>query len=244
MCSINEANERGSRVNWDTQWQYKWSEYELPNVKLSLCDDLSFHNHLKILEALSERECTIGVAVALNTYIVQACKRACYVTRYHSESPKSIRGPRWYDKESRIKRSQAVKAGERIVTSEQRVEMLDKCKEYPTCNKRKKRADKNAVIAQLEQSFANNRCDMWHALNSIFNSQMPSNQPEAHDFYEYFLKTSETTDEPFFNKQLGSEVKAFLDQYDDGEVEILNSNFTVVLKITSHLAVIIYQPNL
>ena len=41
----------------------------------------------------------------------------------------------------------------------------------------------------------------------------------------------------FFNKQLESEVKAFLDQYDDGEVgsqnqtplemEILNSNFTV-----------------
>ena len=66
---------------------------------------------------------------------------------------------------------------------------------------------------------------------------MPSNQPEAHEFYDYFLKTSETTDEPFFNKQLESEVKAFLDQYDDGEVgsqnqtplemEILNSNFTV-----------------
>ena len=109
--------------------------------------------------------CTNGVAVALNTYIEQACKRACNVTRYPSKSLKSIRGPRWYDKECWIKRSQAVKAGERIVTSEQWVEMLDKCKEYRACKQRKKRAYKNAVIAQIEQSFANNRCDMWHALN-------------------------------------------------------------------------------
>ena len=218
MCSINEANERWNRVNWDKQWKYKWSEYELPNVKLALCDELSFHYHSKILEALSERECTKGVAVALNTYIEQACKRACHVTRYPNKSPKSIRRTRWYDKKCRIKRSQAVKAGERIVTSEQRVEMLDTCKEYWACKQRKKRAYKNAAIAQIEQSFAKNSCDMWHALNSVCNSQMPPNQPEAREFYEYFLKTSETTDEPFLNKQLEYEVKAFLDQYDDGEV--------------------------
>ena len=126
----------------------------------SLHYDLSFHYHSKILEALSERVCTNGVAVALNTYIKQACKRACHVTRYPSKSPKSIRGSRWYDKECRIKRSQAVKAGERIVTCEQRVEMLDKCKEYRACKQRKKRAYKNAIISQIEQSFANNRCDM------------------------------------------------------------------------------------
>ena len=105
MCSINEANERWSRVNWDKQWKYKWSEYELSNVKLALCDELSFHYHSKILEALSECECTKGVAVALNTYIEQACKRACHVTRYPNKSPKSIRRPRWYDKECRITRS-------------------------------------------------------------------------------------------------------------------------------------------
>ena len=52
-----------------------------------------------------------------------------------------------------------------------------------------------------------------------------------------FLKTSKTKDESFFSKQFESEVKAFLDQYDNGEVgsqnqtplemDILNSNFTV-----------------
>ena len=39
---------------------------QLPNVKLALCAELSYQYHLKILEALSERECTNDVAVALN----------------------------------------------------------------------------------------------------------------------------------------------------------------------------------
>ena len=66
---------------------------------------------------------------------------------------------------------------------------------------------------------------------------MPSNQPEAHEFYELFLETSKTKNESFFSKQFESEVKAFLDQYDNGEagsqnqtpleMDILNSNFTV-----------------
>ena len=147
------------------------------------------------------------------------------------------KGPRWYDNECRIKRSQAVKAGERIITAAERDEMLEKCREYRACKQRKKRAYKNDCIAEIEKSFVHNRCDMWHTLNSICNLQRPSHQPEAHEFYEQFLKTSETKDDSFFSKQFESEVKAFLDQYDNGEVgsqnqtpfemDILNSNFTV-----------------
>ena len=78
----------------------------------------------------------------ITSYIEQACKRAYHVNRYPSKSPMSNRGPRCYDKECRIKGSQAVKAGERIVTSEQRIEMLEKYRSY---KQRKKRAYKNAV---------------------------------------------------------------------------------------------------
>ena len=49
---------------------------------------------------------------------------------------------------------------------------------------------------------------MWHTLNFICNSQMPSNQREEHKFYEHFLKISKTKDEPFFSRQFESEVKA------------------------------------
>ena len=150
-------------------------------------NELSYQYHSTILEALSERECTNDVAVALNSYIEQACERVCPVSFLSKGQNK---GPRWCDKECRIKRSQAVKAGERIKTAAERDEMLEKCREYRACKQRKKRAYKNNCIAQIEKSFVHNRCDMWHTLNSICNSQTPSNQPEAHEFYEHFLKTS------------------------------------------------------
>ena len=157
-CCINEAIERGSRVNWEKQWKYKWSHNELPNFKLALCNELSYQYHLKILEALSERECTNGVAVALNSYIEQACERVCPVNCYLSKG--QTKGLRWYDKECQIKRSQAVKAGERIMTTAEWVEMLEKCKEYQACKQRKKRAYKNDCIVQIEKSMVHNRCDM------------------------------------------------------------------------------------
>ena len=96
-CCINEATEQGSRVNWEKQWKYKWSHNELPNVKLALCDELSNQYHSTILEALSERECTNDVAVALNSYIEPystslGCRRqpslACHAWN-HGKSPKS-----------------------------------------------------------------------------------------------------------------------------------------------------------
>ena len=81
--------------------------------------------------------------------------------------------------------------------------MLEKCKEYRAYKQRNKRAYKNTF-------FSNNTIigAICGTPSMVFVIQIPSNQPEAHEFDEYFLKTSEPTDELFFNKPFDSEMKA------------------------------------
>ena len=105
-----------------------------------------------------------------------------------------------YDRECRSKRSQAIKAGERAVTNEELVKLKEKCKEYRACKQRKKRAFKNSCINEIENAFANNKCDMWRTLSHIGNFQGPSSQPEAREFYEHFSRMSNAPDEPFLTK--------------------------------------------
>ena len=76
---------------------------------------------------------------------------------------------------------------------------------------------------------------MWHEFNRICNYQMTTNSPEPNELFDYFSKTAKGLDKTFFNMDFESNVKAFLDKYDKGEItanntlemDILNANFTI-----------------
>ena len=125
-------------INWDSQLKSQWTQNELPNIKLALCDEIAICHRNKIKDALVDRKCTNSIASAFNSYIEQACKRTCPVKTTHGT--RKARGPRWYDRECRNKRSQAIKAGERAVTNEELTNLKEKCNEYRACKQRKKRA--------------------------------------------------------------------------------------------------------
>ena len=184
MCSIKGTYQSGSYVSWQSQWKYQWTTSELPNIKLALCDDISTNHQLKIKEALADRKCTDIVAAAVNSFLEQACRRTFPL--HISQRLRNNRKPCWYDKECRNKRSQAIKAGERVVTVEQKKYFKEKCNEYRSCKQRKKRAFKNSCIDRIEKAFMNNTCDMWNTLSRLSHSQMPTNQPEADEFFYHF----------------------------------------------------------
>ena len=145
------------------------------------------------------------------------------------------RGLAWYDKECRIKRSRAIKTGERVVTQEQKLKHENCCKEFRACKQRKNRAFKNSSVDQIQNTFLNNKCEMWHEFNRICNYQMTTNSPEPNEFFDYVSKTAKSQDKTFFNMDYESNVQAFLDKYDKGDIavndtlkkDMLNSNFTV-----------------
>ena len=99
----------------------------------------------------------------------------------------------------------------------------------------KKWAFKNSSVDQIENAFLNNKCEMWHEFNRICNYHMTTNSPEPDEFCDYFSKTAKGLDKTFFNTDYESNVKAFLDKYDKGEItvnntlemDILNANFTI-----------------
>ena len=220
--------------HWDKQWKYHWTNDDLPAIRLALCDATSKSLHVKVTDALADHKCTNAVAKAFNLYIEQACQRACQISQPIHRTRKK-RGPAWYDKDCRIKRSRAIKTGERVVTQEQKLKHESCCKEYRACKQRKKRAFKNSSVDQIENAFLNNKWEMWHEFNRICNYQMTTNSPEPDEFFDYFSKTAKGLVKTFFNTDYEWNVKAFLDKYDKGEItvnntlemDILNANFTI-----------------
>ena len=235
-CNYEWTYKSGSNVNWAPHVKYMWNANDLPNIQHALCDEISVPFHEQIQQALSDGVSTDHVANAVNALVGQACERAC-TTKSNAFVKHKYKGPGWYDKECRLKRSQAVKAGERVVTDEQRIELENRCREYRSCKQRKKRNFKESCIEKIEQIFMHNKSDMWGNFNNICQAQFSSDEPTASEFYDHFSKMAQAPNELFFNKEFYRHVKDFLRRYDNGELdnsydndlelEILNSNFTV-----------------
>ena len=68
----------------------------------------------------------------LNNHIIQAVNRV-FATRQSMPKPKR-RGPAWFDRECRDKRSVAIRAGEKDETVKDFAGLMDKSKMYKACN--------------------------------------------------------------------------------------------------------------
>ena len=59
----------------------------------------------------------------------------------------------WYDKEYRLKRSEAIKAGEKVVGERDRCIQYTACKNYRSCKQRKKRAYRARCVENIEKAY-------------------------------------------------------------------------------------------
>ena len=109
-----------------------------------LCDSISYLCEIDI------------VAGKLDLYISQAYKRAFSWT---SCVRKNKKRPAWFDSECRLKRSLAIKAGERVTNIEQKQRQQDACRRYRACKQKKQRIYSNKCIGDIKSAFNTNCTD-------------------------------------------------------------------------------------
>ena len=146
-------------------------------------------------------------------------------------------GPQWYDRECRLLRSEAVTAGERVLTDDDRERSLHKCKKYRACKQRKEREFKTKCLTQIETAYANNRSDMWNVLNLI-GGKGPNHkviEPDGSEFIRYFRSLNSPPEADYFDMSYEQEAISFLEKYDcwdqkenysSIELSVINDSFT------------------
>ena len=104
----------------------------------TLTDDTSniYYQHYK--RSVSNLENTNVVASNFSVYFNQACERTFDLKSTRKSRQHNTR-PRWYDVECRMKRAEAIKAGERVTTMEEETILYQSCREYRALKQKKQR---------------------------------------------------------------------------------------------------------
>ena len=96
---------------WLSHVRYKLSSAELHTLTKTMCDMQSQGHRSAVIDTLMTTLSTNDVSDAFDNYIHQAIDRN-FATRIANASVGCQKGPKWYDRELRFKRSAAIKAGE------------------------------------------------------------------------------------------------------------------------------------
>ena len=155
---------RQHKSKWGKQRKIRWTKSDLPLIKAALTDDTAqpyLNNFNDALVCLSD---TNTVALAFNEYVSQAVTGVCTTIE---TKRKTISGPKWYDYEYRLLRSDAVQAGGKVNNETERKVMLDKCKKYRACKQRKQREYKKDCMIKIESAYYTNKANMWSVLDNV-----------------------------------------------------------------------------
>ena len=137
---LSQTNERHTSAGitsneWQPQTKFLWCESDLTNIKHAFTDSDGQSALKNFNDSLADLSETNQVALALNNYISQAIARVCRPCRPKTKKIKN--GPRWFDNRCRQLRSEAVRAGERVMCETDRENLITKCKEYRSHKQRK-----------------------------------------------------------------------------------------------------------
>ena len=115
-------------TTWHSHSKYTWDKSSLENLVPTLKDDISSKYHECYKASIVNLDNTNDVASIFSSYFNQACQRL-----FHVKSTKvnrhNHRMPRWFDAECRAKRTEAIKAGERVFTKDDETNLLQSCRE-------------------------------------------------------------------------------------------------------------------
>ena len=148
---------------------------------------------------MSELSETEDVANAFDAYLTQAITRECqYIRGGNKMNNKKLP---WYDKECRLKRSEAIKAGERVVCERDRCIQYTPCKNYRSCKQRKKREYRARCVENIEKAYMYDKSSMWSVLDKACREISTCNEPQDESFYEYFKELSTPPEANYFNPE-------------------------------------------
>ena len=116
--------------------------------------------------ALVNKLSTNDVADAFGNYSHQAIDRT-FATRKTNAPVCSKKGPKWYDRELRLKRSAARKAGENNLQGTGNGDLVTLCREYRSTKQRKQREYKRKCLESIEYAYKYDKHSMWEVLRNI-----------------------------------------------------------------------------
>ena len=203
--------------NWVSYDKYKWSPSNLNDIREVLCDHQSSSYRSRMINALVCHTDNNEVARTFDNCIHQAFERAC--VKVKASVGRKSKGPKWYDQELRLKRSQAINAGENTCSGQG--DLLAHCREYRSLKQRKQREYKRKCLHDIELAYKNNKSSMWSILNAIDSENIV-----IYEYYDYFKNECDEQTLVLMNDNYEQEARAFLDEYDktgvtnfDSEIE-------------------------
>ena len=156
-------------TTWHSHYKHMWDKSSLENLVPTLKDDLSSKYYKCCKASIVNLENTNDVASKFSTYFDQACQRLFHVksTNMHNHTR-----PRWFDAECRAKRTETIKAGERVITKGDETNLLQSCREYRAIKQKKQRTFEQSCIQKIEETFGTNRSNLWKILNDYLPVQI------------------------------------------------------------------------
>ena len=222
------------RSTWQLHQRYSWDKDNLENLVPTLTDDTSniYYQHYK--RSVSNLENTNVVASNFSVYFNQACERTFDLKSMKKSGQHNTR-PRWYDVECRMKRAEAIKAGERVTTMEEETILHQSCREYRALKQKKQRIYEKRCAQNIEEIFMNDRSNLWKALNKLSPYGNDTNMPSRDEFYSHFKGIAGENHDLNFDYRYEIKAIQYLQNEKSSippaicpvEYEILNSNFTV-----------------
>ena len=218
-------------TDWLPYVKYIWSHADLETIRTVLCDVQSQNYRSALVNAIVSKSSSDHLAGAFDDYIHQALERSCE-TRVTNMAARTRTGPQWYDRELRLKRSLAIKAGETMYNGTGNGDLLPHCR---SMKQRKQREYRRKCLESIEYAYKHDRQSMWKVLKNINNEHKVSIEPHYDEFYLFFKTLSSTNDLIYFDEKYEHEAKLFLREYDnlgltnlDSDIEqyIINQNFS------------------
>ena len=232
--SENVSPDKGNRPEWHVMHKYIWSQRALDDLQSAMFDDESVLYHNKIIECICNLDDVNAVANRFDQYMSQACDRV--LTRVPCTRKNKKRGPAWYDSECRLKRSLAIRAGERVTNPTQRENQLAACREYRATKQRKQRKFLSKCIDDINSAFTTNRTDMWRTINRMCHGARVTDEPSDDAFYDYFKCLNFPKENDYFIDDLENIAIDFLNEYDNcTQRDIDSSNDTIVDEILNNI---------
>ena len=153
-------------TTWHSHYKYMWDKSSLQNLMPTLKDDISSKYCECYKASIVNLDNTNDVASKFSTYFNQACQRL-----FDGKSTKVNRHnhtrPWWFDAKCRAKRTEAIKAGERVITKDDETNLLQSCREYRAIKQKKQRIFEQSCIQKIKDTFRTNRSNLWKILNIL-----------------------------------------------------------------------------
>ena len=236
---INIKSNTNSKITGDTPWQpvelFSWCRDDLAKIDKALENDTSSINYQEYRSSISLNDSSDRVAKSFSAYVTDACKSVCSL-RKTKKKKRRVKKVKWFDNELRKRRRDAIKAGERVVTSQDKANLVCKTRLYRACRQRKKRNAKNEKKANLIKIFKNDASKVWAELNKEeFTNE--GDDKLRDDLFKHFVEIGKNPKKEYFDENHLKEIQNFLKEYDSSSIlsesinneisEILNKNFTL-----------------